>query len=275
MTAREGVPVVDADRVAEQVGDAPGLVVALDFDGTLAPIEDDPDAPEITRANRQAVERLASHPGTLVAVVSGRQLADLRPRVGVDGVRYVGNHGLEYTVDGEREVHPEAEAQMSALQDARVEIEARLSEMDGVHVEDKAVTLTVHYRRATDASAEDVTAVVEDVVGPVEGLKTGSGKMIVEVKPTVDWHKGAIVERLRGEVPDTWRTVYVGDDTTDEDAFEVLDERDVGVLVGDHATAADYRIPAQSEVSRLLAWLVDVLDEVPAESGDEREGTRN
>lgn len=260
---------MDADRVAEQLSDAPGLVVALDFDGTLAPIEDDPDAPEITRANRQAVERLASHPDTLVAVVSGRQLADLRPRIDVDGVRYVGNHGLEYTVDGEREVHTEAEARMADLQDARVEIEARVSEMDGVHVEDKAVTLTVHYRRATDASGEDVTAVVEDVVGPVEGLTTGSGKMIVEVKPTVDWHKGAIVEWLREEAPDGWRTVYVGDDTTDEDAFEVLDEDDFGVVVGEHATAADYRVTTQSEVSQLLTWLVDILDEVPTEPGDE------
>ncbi|WP_324665441.1 trehalose-phosphatase [Haloarcula sediminis] len=271
MTAREGAPVVDADRVADQLGDAPGLVVALDFDGTLAPIEDDPDTPGITAANRRAVERLVDHPDTLVAVVSGRQLADLRPRVGIEGVRYVGNHGLEYTVDGEREVHPEAEARMADLQDARVEIETRLSEMDGVHVEDKGVTLTVHYRRATDASAEDVTAVVEDVVGPVEGLQTGSGKMIVEVKPTVDWHKGAIVERLRDEVPDTWQTVYVGDDTTDEDAFGVLDEGDLGVLVGDRATAADYRVSTQYEVSRLLDWVADALgDDAPEEEGRER-----
>jgi len=99
-------PVANSYRIERQLGAAPGLLVALDFDGTLAPIEDDPDAPEITQANRHAVEALADHPDTLVAVVSGRQLADLRPRVAVDGVRYVGNHGLEYTVDGERMVHP-------------------------------------------------------------------------------------------------------------------------------------------------------------------------
>jgi trehalose 6-phosphate phosphatase len=122
------------------------------------------------------------------------------------------------------------------------------------------VTLTVHYRRAEDASAEEVTAVVEDVVAPYEGLQTSAGKMIVEVKPTVDWHKGAIVEWLREEVPETWPTVYVGDDTTDEDAFRVLGEGDFGVLVGERETAADYRVTAQCEVSRLLNWLVGVLD---------------
>ena len=270
MTAQQHTPVANVYSIDRQLGEAPGLLVALDFDGTLSPIQDDPDAPEITQANRRAVERLVDHPDTLVAVVSGRQLADLRPRVGIEGIRYVGNHGLEYTVDGEREVHPEAEARMEDLRSVRDELEARLADMAGVHVEDKAVTLTVHYRRATDASAEDVTAVVESVVDPIEGLKTGSGKMIVEVKPTVEWHKGAIVERLRDEVPASWRTVYVGDDTTDEDAFEVLDEGDFGVLVGERPTAADYRVSAQCEVSRLLNWLVGVLEgDVPEEERDE------
>lgn len=269
MTAQQHTPVANVYSIDRQLGEADGLLVALDFDGTLAPIMDDPDAPEITRANRRAVERLVDHPDTLVAVVSGRQLADLRPRVGIEGIRYVGNHGLEYTVDGEREVHPEAEARMDDLRAVRDELEDRLADMEGVHVEDKAVTLTVHYRRATDASAEEVTAIVNEVVDPVEGLKTGSGKMIVEVKPTVEWHKGAIVERLRDEVPDSWQTVYVGDDTTDEDAFRVLGEGDFGVLVGERATAADYRVSAQCEVSRLLNWLVGVLEgEMP---DDERE----
>ncbi|MDS0282038.1 trehalose-phosphatase [Haloarcula onubensis] len=266
MTAQQHTPVANVYSVDRQLGEADGLLVALDFDGTLAPIMDDPDAPQITQANLRAVERLVDHPDTLVAVVSGRQLADLRPRVGIEGIRYVGNHGLEYTVDGEREVHPEAEAQMEDLQNAREEIERRLTEFEGVHVEDKAVTLTVHYRRARDVSAEEVTAVVEDVVEPVEGLKTSNGKMIVEVKPTVEWHKGAIVERLRDEVPASWQTVYVGDDTTDEDAFRVLGEDDFGVLVGERATAADYRVQDQAEVSRLLNWLVGVLGgEMPEE----------
>jgi trehalose 6-phosphate phosphatase len=269
VTAQRQTPVANVYDVDRQLGGADGLLVALDFDGTLAPIEDDPDAPEITRANRRAVERLVDHPDTLVAVVSGRQLADLRPRIGIEGVRYVGNHGLEYTVDGEREVHPEAEARMEDLQAAREDIEARLADMEGVHVEDKAVTLTVHYRRARNASAETVRAVVADVVDPIEGLKTGSGKMIVEVKPTVDWHKGAIVEWLADEVPESWQTVYVGDDTTDEDAFRVLGEGDFGVLVGERSTAADYRVSAQCEVSRLLDWLVSALrGERPTERED-------
>ena len=271
MTAQQHTPVANVYSIDRQLGEVPGLLVALDFDGTLAPIMDDPDAPEITPANRRAVERLVDHPDTMVAVVSGRQLADLRPRVGIEGIRYVGNHGLEYTVDGEREVHPEAEARMDDLQAAREEIESRLADMEGVHVEDKAVTLTVHYRRARDVSAEAVTAIVEDVVDPIEGLKTGHGKMIVEVKPTVEWHKGAIVERLTEEVPASWRTVYVGDDTTDEDAFRVLGEGDFGVLVGERSTAADYRVPAQCEVSRLLNWLVGVLDgELPDAERDEQ-----
>jgi len=248
-----------ADDIERRLSEAPGLLVALDFDGTLAPIADDPDAPEITAPNRRAVERLVDHPDTLVAVVSGRQLADLRPRVGVDGVRYVGNHGLEYTVDGERRVHPEAEVHLADIEGVRETLERRLAAFDGVHVEDKEVTLTVHYRRASDASAEDVTAIVEDVVDPVEGLQTGHGKMIVEVKPAVDWHKGAIVEWLADEVPDDWPTVYVGDDTTDEDAFAVLGADDFGVLVGERSTAADYRVPDQPSVAGLLDQLVAVL----------------
>jgi len=254
-TSTEAVPVVTEAHVEQQLGDPAGLLVGLDFDGTLAPIADDPDAPTITPENRTAVAELAGHQAATVAVISGRQLADLRPRVGIDGIRYVGNHGLEYTVEGNRQVHPEAQDATDQLRRAQSAIADRLDHVPDVEIEDKELTLTVHYRRAPAEYTAAIQATVDEVVADADGLITTTGKEIVEVRPAVKWDKGHAVDTLRGKVPEEWAAVYVGDDTTDEDAFRTLESGDLGVLVGDRDTAADYRLTDQADVSQLLAWL--------------------
>jgi len=254
-------PVVTADRVEQSLGDPEGLLVALDFDGTLAPIAEDPDEPTITPANRRAVAELHDHEQTTVAVVSGRQLSDLRPRVGIDGIRYVGNHGLEYTVDGAREVHPEASDAQDQLQEAREALTDRLADRPGIEIEDKALTATVHYRRAPDEDTPEIHAAALDVVEPLAGLRTSKGKQILELRPAIDWDKGTAVQLLAEDVPDAWSTVYIGDDTTDEDAFRTLSAGDLSVLVGERDTEASYHLPDQQDVPQLLAWIGDTLDD--------------
>ena len=253
-------PVGDAADLGDRLDGAEGLTVALDFDGTLAPIAEDPDAPRITPPARRALSALAERPDTAVAVVSGRRLSDLRPRVAVDGVRYVGNHGLEYAVDGEREAHPGATERREDLQRAREEVETRLAHVPGVDVEDKELTATVHHRRTPADRVGTVEDAVSNVVSEVDGLEATTGKEILEIRPDVDWDKGSAVRRLAEETPPEWPTVYVGDDTTDEDAFEALGPDDAGVAIGEHETAAAYRIADRRDVPRLLEWLAsDVL----------------
>ena len=248
---------IDAETVADHLEGARGLLVALDFDGTLAPVTDDPKAAELPDETRAILEAMVERDDVLVAVVSGRALSDLRDRVDVAGVHYIGNHGFEHAVDGEIEVLPSGDAGSVPIDDAREEIERRLADVPGAHVEDKNLTATVHYRKTPAEQVDAVRDVVEDVVAQSDGLKTTDGKEIVEVRPTIEWDKGHAVEWLAEDLPDGWQTVYIGDDTTDEDVFAVLTEDDLGVVVGEHDSAASHRVTEQTEVRTLLTWLTD------------------
>jgi len=254
-----GPGLVDENRgeIGAKLRDVDGLLVGLDFDGTLAPIDDDPQVPEITPDCRAAVESLASDPGTTVAVVSGRELSDLKSRVGVAGVVYAGNHGLEIERAGIEVVHPIAAKRRSIVRSAVDSIEDRIGDVPGLVLEDKGLTATVHYRNVSPARVEEVRSAVDAVVGVGNDLlEVHEGKEVLEVRAAVDWNKGSaflyVAEHLEGDP----RLVYVGDDVTDEDAFRVVGERGIGVLVGDREpTLADYCIESRDDVAPFLNWI--------------------
>jgi len=162
--------------------------------------------------------------------------------------------------------HPAAEEHRPALDRASAALEERIGDVPGVEIEDKGATITVHYRRASPRRVEEVASAVTDVVESVDGLRTTSGKQVAEIRPDVDRDKGSAVRELADDVPEGWRTVYVGDDTTDEDVFRVLDPGagEAGIVVGDRETDATHRVPGQRDVSRLLYWLATgALDDRP------------
>ena len=240
--------------IADRLAAADGLYFCTDFDGTLSAIEADPDAPELPPENREALRALRDHDRVRVAVISGRELDDLRSRVGVERVAYAGNHGLEVLRDGETTVHPVAEKRRRDLERIVDELDDRLADTD-CFVEDKSVSATIHYRAAADQREAVHTAVTEVVerIAP-GGFERSTGKEIVELTPSIAWDKGAALSLLTTDF-DGWLPVYVGDDTTDEAAFRALGEQGVGIHVGTGAdTAADYRIDDPPAVERLLEW---------------------
>jgi trehalose 6-phosphate phosphatase len=264
-TATSGLatPVGAAVEMATRLAGADGLLVGLDFDGTLAPIAADPAAPTIDPACRRAVERLASHPRASVAVVSGRALDDLRHRVGLPGLVYAGNHGLELDEGGVEVVHPVAARQRPAIRRVLDLVAEGLIGVPGWEIEDKGPTAAVHVRRTPPRRVDAVRETVLSAVRAVDGdLRVSTGKQVFEIRPAVDWDKGAAIRRLAAHVPDAWRTVYVGDDTTDEDAFRAVRPDGVGVLVGSRdSTASASRLPDQTTVAPFLTWLTErVLD---------------
>ena len=262
MRASSPPPTVDDRRaaLADRFADAPGALLCLDFDGTLAPIVEEPDEAAMAGDCRAVVGELANEPDVDVAVISGRAIDDLRGRVDVDGVVYAGNHGLELQRHEQTEVVPEADEQRDAIDDVCEAIEANVESVPGAVVEHKGVTATVHYRQVPDDRVDDVVDAVEEAVEDVAAemddhvpFEVLEGKQIREIRPRVEWDKGRVVELLAEDVPDDWEVVYVGDDTTDEDAFEVVEPQGLGVLVGDDAdTAASVRVEAQSDVCDVL-----------------------
>ncbi|WP_266074996.1 trehalose-phosphatase [Haladaptatus caseinilyticus] len=240
---------------------ADGLLAMFDFDGSLAPIEDHPDDVELPRTTQTALEALRDNEDVQVGIVSGRGLADLRERVGIDGIAYAGNHGLELQTEDGRETHPiadDARVEIAALCD---ELESNLVDVEGAFVENKGVTASIHYRLVDNEHVPAVRQAVRDAVRGLNDVRVTSGKQVLELRPDVDWHKGRAIRWLYDHhVPDdeTWLPLYVGDDRTDEDAFDTLPDSGLAVKVGHHPpTVARYRVADPSSVQTIIAWLAE------------------
>lgn len=245
-------------RIDERLHAAGGVLLCLDFDGTLAHIAEDPTAVEPTAECRAALETLTERSDVRVAVISGRALSDVRDRVGLEGVYYAGNHGLELDETGDTVVHPVAEKHRSTVRAVCEALSDRLADEAGCHVEDKGVTATVHHRLAPDDRTARIRALVQSTVEEVgEGaLQLTPAKAAIELRPPLDWGKGHAVETFRDRVPDDYLPMYVGDDSTDESAFEAVAADGIGVHVGDgRDTAATCRVPDPRGVATFLEWL--------------------
>jgi trehalose 6-phosphate phosphatase len=225
------------------------VLVALDFDGTLAPIVKDRDRAAMRPATRDLLAAVcARYP---CAVISGRGRADVTARLSGAPVRFVvGNHGAEPSRRME-----EFAAAVAAM---RERLSAALGGVQGVEIEDKRFSLAVHYRRSR-ASAEARATIEAAVAALGLPVRVIAGKRVVNVLPEGAPHKGVALEALQAESRCDV-ALFVGDDVTDEDVFESQRPgRLIGVRVGrSAASAASYYVDDQRRVDALLARLVDL-----------------
>ena len=241
------------------------MLVALDFDGTLSPIVPRPEDATLLDAVEGPLRRLAGRPDTVVAIVSGRGLRDVHGRIGLEALYYAGNHGFEIEGPDVDRVHPAAREARPALEAAIQGLESKLGDEPGVQVEDKTWTLSIHYRRAVRDGAEARVGAAVDAHCRRPGLRVTEGKKVFEVRPDVEWHKGKATEFLldvvaRAAGVDRLPAIFIGDDRTDEDAFDLVREIGGGIVVGD-PPYADTRAVAwlrgPDEVARLIEGLAD------------------
>jgi len=233
------------------------LLACFDFDGTLAPIVDDPAAATILPRIQRSLHALENQAKVTPALVSGRALADLSTRV--DGVSALaGNHGLEIRTNGETAVHPLAARRQSVLHECCDQLESLLEGIDGCWVENKAITATVHCRHVSSEARPRVTSIVERVVDDVgEGrLECRGGKSILEIEPHIPWSKGHAVSLLEETIDADTFVLYVGDDVTDESAFAQVEPAGLAIAVGtDGGTGASHSVESPQDVRHLLEWL--------------------
>jgi alpha,alpha-trehalase len=196
------------------------------------------------------------------AIISGRDLEDVRARVGIEGVIYVGSHGLDILLaDGTRRSADGAEAFLGALDHAEALLHTRIDGIHGAIVERKRFALTAHYRLVTDAEIPLIEAAVDEALNAAEGLRRQGGKRVIELLPDLDWDKGSAVRWLVDQLPDAPGTVkteplpvYLGDDLTDEHVFQSLrvDGVTVAVMDAPHTTAARYSLRNTDAVGEFL-----------------------
>jgi trehalose 6-phosphate phosphatase len=226
---------VTADDLLAELAQRPReAAIILDVDGTLAPIVARPEKASVPAETRELLGGLVERYG-LVACLSGRPGEDAARVVGVEGVRYVGEHGLELA--------PEAEAWAERLADF-----AAIA--DWPHEEGKRLSLAFHYRTADDPAAAERALEAVSERARAEGLRPRWGRRVLEVRPPIDGDKGTAVRQLvvDGGVR---RALYAGDDTTDLDAFRGLDGLELAVRI---AVASD---EAPGELGRAADLVVD------------------
>ncbi len=234
------------------------LLVALDFDGTLSPLEDEPMDARMLPAGREAVTALAGAPDTIVALVSGRSLVDLRVIAEHDDespVLLAGSHGAEFWSPGEGVVsHGEDEADVTLRDTLRTHAEDATAHLDGVWIEPKTFGLGVHTRRASSEAAAEANRLVDAIVAAeAPRWRRRTGHNIVEFAFRHEGKDSAIAE-LRERVGAT-AVLFAGDDVTDEDALASLGSGDVGVRVGEGETAATVRVADIAALAALLRAL--------------------
>ncbi|MEO0786260.1 MAG: trehalose-phosphatase [Pseudomonadota bacterium] len=223
----------------------------LDFDGTLAPIQDDPETVALPRGGDDLLLRLAEWLDGALTVISGRDVRDLSARVPL-GLLRAGGHGLEICAPGEAP----APAPPPAPEGLADELAKAVGAHPGARLEDKGSVFAVHYRAAPH-HGPSLHGALAEVAQTIPDYSLQSGKMVFELKPS-GANKGKALERIMGLDPFAGRVpVMVGDDTTDEDAMGVaMTLGGFAIKVGAGESLARHRL---AEPSAVFAWLEECL----------------
>jgi alpha,alpha-trehalase len=244
------------------------LLVSLDYDGTLTPIVARPELAVLSKEMREAVIELANY--CTVAVISGRDIDDVRGLVSIPTIFYAGSHG--YDIAGPENVHltsQQGEDFLPALDRAERSLHDLLDRVLGVLIERKRFSMAVHYRQVRADQVAGVESSVDRALEQHPDLRKGRGKKVFEIQPRMDWHKGKALLWLLaalhlnegGVLP-----LYIGDDVTDEDAFKVLQGCGIGIVVREsdpggsqRVSAAHYALNSPAEVHAFLTRLTGSL----------------
>jgi trehalose 6-phosphate phosphatase len=255
--------------IVEQINNSSGVLFLTDFDGTLTTIVEKPELAVIGEDTRQLLHSLAQHPRFKVGIISGRALSDLKDKIRLNDIIYAGNHGFEIEGPGLSFISPIAEEIKPFLRMIRQMLTLTVGSIKGVLVEDKGITLSVHYRLVEDERLEDVEKKVKQAVGGpfLRGLfKVTHGKKVYDVKPSANWDKGKAIRLLMKKFAKGGRhsgllPIYLGDDLTDEDGFQVIEKygRGVSVHIGEfpNNSSARYFLRSPDEVGIFMSKLLN------------------
>ncbi len=250
------------DKITAQLQNSPAKVLMLDFDGTLTPIVKSPDQAELSKSMRHLLSRLGKKQGVYLAILSGRELKDIKKKIGLPNIIYGSNHGLEGEFFGEKYSFPIPQKKLAVLKDIRGQLNKIANQFEGVFIEDKRLTVSLHYRLANKQQVPEIKLLINQILKPYikEGLVfTIAGKKVIDITPNVNWNKGSfaklVINRTQAQTKASPVAIFVGDDKTDEDVFQKL-KRGTTIKVGDYEQSkAKYRLTDTNDVFRFLEWI--------------------
>jgi trehalose 6-phosphate phosphatase len=255
--------------VLEQLQKARHILLLTDYDGTLTPIVERPELAVSSKHIRRILQKLAFQKQVTLVIISGRALSDLKEMVNINGAIYAGNHGLEIEGPGLSFINPLADEIRPVLRFVLQVLSKAFKTFKGVLVEDKGLTLTVHYRQAKDDCIREVKNILDRIISsPFTSGKINmtEGKKIFEVRPAVNWDKGKAVQLLmkrfeKGGRQSNLFPISLGDDLTDEDAFRFINRcgKGISVLIGrsNPDTSAHYFLESPKEVAQFMELLLN------------------
>lgn len=255
-----------SEREINLIAKAERIFIFLDYDGTLTPIRPHPSLARLTPSNKKILKKLSRLPHVKICIISGRLLADLRKQVGLSNLIYVGNHGFELEGIGKKQIRFACAKTKKLISRIDAKLKLALKRVQGIFVENKNITLSVHYRSVSKKNVPVAKFQLMKVLAPYldrSQVVLREGKKVWEVRPAVKLDKGSTVlwllERMVFKMNHSALPIYLGDDQTDEDALKRIRHEGIGIKVTaapNRASFASYYLPSIKEVYCFLERLV-------------------
>jgi trehalose-phosphatase len=262
MVQQETTVQQEFDRLLQAYHSGSPLALLLDYDGTLTPIVEHPDKAELPSRARWLLCCLSRQKHLTMGVLSGRSLANLKQMVGLEGLIYAGNSGLELEIGGRTILHPQAETSRRLLVQVAREWQPLVSSVPRAWIEDKMLGLTLHFRQVAPElrpSLVERSRALLDCFA--DRLRVVPGPLALEVCPVPDWNKGSAVERVLEEMDAETFPFYAGDSANDREAFQIVAGRG-GMTVGVGPEApleAQHTVPTPDTLIDLLAQMLPAI----------------
>ncbi len=253
----------DIDKITSLLENNRPKLLILDFDGTLAPIVETPRKAKLPKKTKDVLQKLAQKSGFHLAVISGRELSDIKSKIGITNIIYGGNHGLEGEILEKRFIHPAVKKAAPIIKNIFIKAGEIAQKYKGIFIENKKAAIGFHYRMAERNKIKEIKSLLEDLLKGFHDHKLISvieGKEEIDILPKTDWGKGHFAELITKDISARTKlhpiVIAIGDDATDENAFKNL-KNEITIVVGKKpASKAKYYLENLEDVFRFLKTLI-------------------
>src|SRR3989344_27455 len=254
----------DLDAMSLKLKEKSAKIIMLDFDGTLTPIIKSPEKIILQKETRKLLQDLSRKKGFFIAIISGRSLQDLKGKVALKEIIYAGNHGLEGEIYDRKFLYPLTKKTLKIMGLIKKDLETIVRDFEGVFIEDKKLTQSLHFRMLLRKHLPLFRKTFNEVIQPFKAagsISVTSGKKVFDIRPEFIWNKGDFAKLVIKEIAEETKTspvvIYIGDDVTDEDVFQILEGRITIRVGGVQRSYAKYRLKNTKEVFKFLDWVVN------------------